>query len=75
MIKTEFGFFQIVVKFLFGDPIELGQSSFRERPKRLDPINVPAAPAKVILAVIHSVMLVITDINKSIVATASYRCG
>lgn len=56
-----------------GYAIKLSKSSFGEAPKALNAVNVTVAMSKFIFAVIYSKVLIITNINKPIVATPSVR--
>lgn len=68
MIKPEFSFFQIVIKFAFWHPIKLGQPSFGKTPKGLNTINMPVTTSKFIVAMLDAIMLVIPNVNQAIIA-------
>ena len=75
MIKSEFSFFQIDIKFLFVNTIKLGQPPFPEAPQRLDPINMTRALCKIIVAMINAVMLIITSTRQATITTPAVTAG
>src|SRR5699024_295267 len=71
MIKPKFCFLQIIIKFLFGYAIKLGQPALGEAPKRFNPINMSVAAPEFIVAMVDTIMLVVPNIYQSIIAPPS----
>jgi hypothetical protein len=68
VIKPEFSFFQMQIKFLFTDAIKFGKTSFGKAPKRLNAIDVTHRVSKLIMAMMNPEMLIKPNINQSIIA-------
>ena len=71
VIKAEFGFFQMQVKFMFCYAMKLYQTVFRITPKRLNTVNVLRSMSKLILPVIHTKMLCKPYINQTMITAPS----
>ncbi len=73
MIETIFRFFQVQIKSVFRDPIELLQPSFAKRPKTFYPVNMRRAINKFISTVVNTKMIRVADINQPVVAAPFVR--
>jgi hypothetical protein len=73
IIKSKFRFFQIQSKFRFRDPIELCKASLGIAPKRRNLINIymPSTISELIVAIMHPVMLVVSNIYHFILASSA----
>ncbi len=73
IIKSKFSFFQIQNKFLFRDSIELRKPSLGIAPERLNTINMSSSISELIVAMMHPVMFVISDIYQPVIPSPSIR--
>ena len=73
MIKPKLAFFQMEIKRMFLHASEPNQARFRESPKTFYPVNVAMFIGKFILAVLHTVMLLVAKIYQAIVAAPAVR--
>lgn len=58
---------------MFGDAIEFDESMLGVRPERLNSVDVVASQSKLVVAMIDSEMLFITDINQTIITPPRVR--
>jgi len=73
MIKPKFTFFQMEIKSVLLHSPETNQASLGIGPKAFYPINVAMFIGKFIFSVLHSVMLLVANIYKTIIATPTIR--
>jgi len=73
MIETILGLFQMQIKSVCRDSIELLQASFAKRPKTFYPVNVRVAVDEFISRMINAKMLRVADINQPVVAAPFVR--
>ena len=67
MVKTKFALFQVQIKGPFADAAKLAQAALGDRPKVLNTIDVALAADELILAVMHSMVLLITEVYKPVI--------
>lgn len=58
MIKTKFGFFQMQIKGMFRDAIELCQTPFCKTPERFNTVDMSLTSGKLIVAMINPEVLI-----------------
>jgi len=70
MIEPELAFFQMQVKSMFGNAVELRQcqSAFGKAPKQLNAIDVMFSPDELVVTVVDPEMLVKADVYQPVVA-------
>ena len=68
MVKAELGFFEVQREGGFGHSMEPGQAVFGVTPEALDAIDVVGAESELIIAMVHSSVLVIAEFDQTIVA-------
>ena len=73
MIKSKLGFFQMQVKSIFIQSAEFAQPGFSVCPKALNPIYVRFPISKFINSMFDSIMLLISQIHETIIATRGIR--
>ena len=69
VVKAELGFFQVQIKGLGGNAIELGEPSFGVAPERLNAVDVVFAPCEFVVAVVDPEVLVKADVDQAVIAT------
>jgi len=69
MIKAKFSFFQMQIKRFLRNTIKLFEPTFCEAPKKFDPINGSATIGELVMAMMHAVVLVISDIYQAVIPT------
>jgi len=69
VVEPELAFFQMQVKSMFGNAVELRQSAFGKAPKRLNAIDVMFPPGELVVTVADPEMLVKADVHQPVVAT------
>ena len=67
MVEAKFGLFEMKVKGMSGDAVELEQATFGEAPKALDAVDVMRSASEFVLAMIDAKMLIETQINQPVV--------
>jgi hypothetical protein len=67
-VEAPFAFFQVQVKRLRRDPVELLQAMVSKAPEALDAIDMVCAPRELVLPMIDSVMLRVADIDQAVIA-------
>ena len=72
VIVSPFGFFEMQMKGVFGQALELGESHFGHAPEALDAVDVDAAPDEFILAVIDTEVAV-SEIDEAGIPSPSVR--
>lgn len=73
IVESIFALFQVQIKIMLRDTVELLQPAFGETPKALYSVYVVRAVSKLIPAVIDAKMLRITDIDQPVVPTPFVR--
>jgi len=73
MIKSKFCFFQMQIKSMFRDAIELRQTSFCKTPERFDTVDMPFATGKLVVTMMNPEVLIKTDIDQSVIAAPPVR--
>ncbi len=68
MIEPIFRLFQVQIKCLFRDAIELLQAPFAKRPETFDAVNMRITIYKFVGTVINAKMFAVTDVNQSVIA-------
>ena len=73
MIKTKFAFFQMQVKLIVANAVELLHSAFGKAPEAFDAVNMDTAIGKLVAGMIDAKMFLKTDINQSVIAAPFVR--
>jgi len=68
-VEPELALFQMQVKGMFGNAVELRQPAFGKAPERLNAIDVMLSSDEFVVAVVDPEMLVKADVHQPIVAT------
>ena len=73
MIKPEFTFLQMKIERVFLHPSETNQTSLGIGPKTFYSIHMTLFIRKFIFSVLHSIMLLIAKVHKTLIATPAVR--
>ena len=73
MIKPEFTFLQMKIESVFLHPSETNQTSLGIGPKTFYSINMTMFISKFVFSVLHSIVLLIAKVHKTIIATPAVR--
>ena len=73
MVKSEFAFFQIKVKSVFCQPSKSCKASFGEGPEAFNAITMSVFIGKFIVAMLHSEVLLIPQVDQTIIAAPAVR--
>lgn len=73
VVESEFRLFQMQIKHLLRNPVELGKATFGTAPKRLDAVDMLFAACKLIGAVMDAVMLLAAHIHKPVICRPTVR--
>jgi len=71
MVEAEFGFLEVEIKRPLGHTIELGEPAFGVTPEAFDAVDMPLPTSEFIGAVIHSEMLVETNVHQAVIPSPS----
>jgi len=72
-VEAPLTFLQVQVERVRHDAVELLQPMFGEAPEALDAVDVMRATGKLILSMIDSITLRVTDIDESVIAAPAVR--
>ena len=73
IIESELTFFEMEIEGCFWDTVELHESPFRVGPKGFDTVDMSFAIYKLIVPMVHTIMLFVSQINQSIIAAPGVR--
>ena len=68
MVESEFSFFEVNIKRMFCNPVELSQASFGIAPEAFNAVDVRAAVGEFVVAMVDTKVLGIAHIDEPIVA-------